>query len=99
MMSIIGKLVRPRRRLVGMTVTVYSRQACCCCHTAIDLLETHRGRHGFVIEVVDVDTDPALVEAYGHTVPVVAFDGKVRFKGIVNPVLLDRLLEAEARGQ
>ena len=31
------------------------------------------------------------------TVPVVAVDGKVRFKGVVNPVLLERLLLAESR--
>jgi hypothetical protein len=30
-------------------------------------------------------------------VPVVAVAGKVRFKGIVNPVLLERLLTAERR--
>ena len=64
---------------------------CCCCHKAIDLLEAYRRRHGFAIEVVDVDSDPALAEAHGLTVPVVAIDGKVRFKGVVNPVLLDRL--------
>jgi hypothetical protein len=30
-------------------------------------------------------------------VPVVAVNGKVRFRGKVNPVLLNRLLEAESR--
>ena len=30
--------------------------------------------------------------------PVVAIGGKVRFKGVVNPVLLERLLTAEGRG-
>jgi len=39
--------------------------------------------------------DPALAERYGLTVPVVAVDGKVRFKGVVNPVLLERLLAAQ----
>ena len=44
-----------------------------------------------------MDTDPDLVSAYGMTVPVVAVAGKVRFKGVVNPVLLERLLLAESR--
>jgi hypothetical protein len=30
-------------------------------------------------------------------VPVVAVDGKVRFRGVVNPALLERLLIAEGR--
>jgi hypothetical protein len=30
-------------------------------------------------------------------VPVVALNGKVRFRGVVNPTLLERLLTAESR--
>ncbi len=56
-----------------------------------------RGRHDFVVEVVDVDSDPSLVEAYGTSVPVVAVGGKVRFRGQVKPELLERLLRAERR--
>ena len=97
MMSLLERLVRPERRLSDLNVTVYSRSQCCCCHTAIDLLESRRQGYGFRIDVVDVDTDPALAEAHGLSVPVVAFDGKVRFRGVVNPVLLDRLLRGEAR--
>ena len=80
-----------------LTVTVYTRDGCSCCHKAVDVLKEFRRRYRFEIEEVDVDTDPALVSAYGTTVPVVAFAGKVRFKGVVNPVLLERLLLAESR--
>ncbi len=82
----------------GLAFTVYTRARCCCCHKALDLLEDHRTRYGFTLETVDVDCDPALTEAFGSMVPVVAVNGKVRFKGRVNPVLLQRLLEAEGRG-
>jgi glutaredoxin len=95
---VISLLTRLRgkrpKRLARMRVVVYTRAQCCCCHKAIDLLEEYRRRHGFTIETVDVDTDPALAEKYGLSVPVVAIDGKVRFKGVVNPVLLDRLIAA-----
>lgn len=97
MIAVLSRLVRPRPRATHLAFTVYSRQQCCCCHQAIELLERHRGRHGFALEVIDVDTDPALVEKHGEWVPVVAIDGKVRFRGKVNPVLLERLLAAEAR--
>lgn len=93
MTSLLQRLVR-RPKHAPVTVTVYTRQECCCCHTAIDLLETFRRKHNLVIEQVDVDGDPALAEAHGLSVPVVAIDGKIRFKGVVNPVLLKRLLEA-----
>ena len=58
------------------------------------MLETFRRKYNLVIEPVDVDGDPALIAAHGLSVPVVAIDGKVRFKGVVNPILLKRLLDA-----
>jgi glutaredoxin len=97
MMSLLRRF-RPKskQRLDGLRVTVYTRAQCCCCHKALDLLRDYKARHGFAIDEVDVDTDPALVAAHGLSVPVVAFDGKVRFKGVVDPVLLDRLIAAHA---
>ena len=94
MISLIRRLLKGPKRLDGLVVTVYSRAQCSCCHKAIDVLEPYRAKHGFTIEVVDIDTDPALVAAYGLEIPVVVIDGKVRFKGIVNPVLFERLIES-----
>lgn len=87
---------KPGPRLDHLTFTVYTRRQCCCCHKALDLLKDYQRRHGFAIEEVDVDSDPTLVAAHGLSVPVVAVAGKVRFKGQVNAVLLERLLAAEA---
>ena len=58
------------------------------------MLEGFRREHHLVIETIDIDQDPELVAAHGLTVPVVAIEGKVRFKGVVNPILLERLLAA-----
>lgn len=74
-------------------VQVYSRHGCTCCDKAMAVLEAAARKHRLKIEVIDVDTDPALVAAHGEHVPVVAIDGKVRFRGQVNPVLLERLLK------
>jgi glutaredoxin len=95
MMTLLKRLRGRPKRLDGLRVTVYTRAQCCCCHKALDLLREYQGRHGFAIEEVDVDSDPALVEAHGLSVPVVEFDGKVRFRGVVNRVLLDRLIGAQ----
>src|SRR4051812_8685179 len=97
MTSLLSRLVRRRPRAGHLHVTVYTREGCCCCHKALALLEGYR-RHGFAIETVDIDGDPDLVARHGTSVPVVEIDGKVRFRGVVNPVLLERLLHAAGRG-
>mgnify|MGYP002626166057 CR=1 FL=1 len=43
-------------------------------------------------ESIDVDADPALRERYNECVPVVHIDGRERFRGKINEVLLRRLL-------
>jgi glutaredoxin len=98
MISLVKRLVRPRADAQSVSVTVYTREGCCCCHKALDLLTDSQRRHGFTIETVDVDSDPALAAEHGDSVPVVEVNGKVRFRGVVNPVLLERLLRAERRG-
>jgi glutaredoxin len=98
MTTLLRRLRGRSRRLDGLCVTVYTRAQCCCCHKALDLLREYQKRHGFAIEEIDVDSSPELVTEHGLSVPVVAFDGKVRFRGVVNRVLLERLLAAGARG-
>ena len=44
---------------------------------------------------MDIDSDPDLVAQFDTSVPVVALNGKVRFRGVVKPSLLDRLVLAE----
>ena len=95
MIRLLARLIGPRLKVDHLKVTVYIRGECCCCHTAIAFLKGYQKHYRFAIDLVDVDSDPALVEAYGLTVPVVTIDGKVRFKGVVNQVLFDRLLAAE----
>lgn len=69
---------------------VYTRRGCHLCDEAVDLLRTY----GLQPELVDVDADPELRAKYNECVPVVVIDGKPRFRGRVNRVLLERLLGA-----
>jgi glutaredoxin len=87
---------RSRIKVEHLRFCVYTRADCGCCHKALDLLKRYQRRHRFAIEEVDIDADPELKARYNTTVPVVAVNGKVRFRGIINPVLLDRLLLAES---
>ena len=38
-MTLLSRLVRPRRKAEPLAVTVYTRRDCCCCHRALDLLK------------------------------------------------------------
>jgi glutaredoxin len=96
MTSLLTRLWRRPPQAEHLTFTVYTRTQCCCCHKALDVLKTAQQRFGFMIEEVDVDSDPDLVAQFDTDVPVVALNGKVRFRGVVNPMLLERLLEAES---
>ncbi|HEX5765243.1 MAG TPA: glutaredoxin family protein [Woeseiaceae bacterium] len=55
---------------------VFSRQGCHLCELMVEeLVPLVRGRA--LVEVVDVDTEPALREEYGLRVPVLACDGRM----------------------
>jgi glutaredoxin len=97
MPSLLTRLLHRSPRADHLTFTVYTRAQCCCCHKAIDVLKEAQQRFGFAIEEVDVDGDPNLVAQFDTEVPVVTLNGKVRFRGVVNPALLNRLLSAEMR--
>ena len=95
MTSLLTQLWRRPPRAEHLTFTIYTRGQCCCCHKAFDALKAAQKQFGFAIEEVDVDGDPDLVAQFDTEVPVVTLNGKVRFRGVVNPMLLDRLIRAE----
>ncbi len=74
-------------------VVLYTRRGCHLCDEALALLQ----RHGLQPTLVDIDADPVLCERYNECVPVVEIDGRERFRGRVNEVLLRRLLNSEGR--
>ena len=60
---------------------------------ALDLLRAEGRRARFTLTVRDITNDPALLAEHGLEVPVVFIDGRKRFFGKVDPVLLRRALE------
>jgi glutaredoxin len=73
-------------------VVVYTREGCHLCDNAIDLLQRYCRYLPETIEI-DIDEDPELQDRFNECVPVVEFDGKIRFRGNVNEQLLRRLIE------
>lgn len=70
------------------SVKLYTRPGCHLCEDAEKLLR----QHGLSPELINIDTDPDLTNRYNLTIPVVEIDGKERFRGVVNEMLLKRLL-------
>jgi hypothetical protein len=74
-------------------LVLYTRAGCHLCEEARATLEKYAAWLPPIWEV-DIDGDPVLVERFTTCVPVVEFDGKVRFRGRVNELLLRRLIAA-----
>jgi glutaredoxin len=69
-------------------VLLFTRAGCHLCEEAAALL----ARYGLTPQTIDIDANPELRAKYDTCVPVVVIDGKERFRGRVNEVLLKRLL-------
>jgi glutaredoxin len=85
--------LRRRRRLQDWDIVMYTRPGCHLCEQAWTQLEAARQRYEFNLRSINVDDAPELAREYGECVPVVVINGRVRFRGRINPVLLQRLLE------
>ena len=75
-----------------MDVTLYTRRGCHLCDDAYKLLVAH----GLKPATIDVDAEPKLLDKFNECVPVVEIDGKIRFRGHVDPALLRRLFARSA---
>jgi hypothetical protein len=75
------------------SVLLYTRAECGLCEEAAALLTAYRDYLPPVSEI-DIDADPDLTSKFDTCVPVVEIDGKVRFRGRVNEMLLRRLIES-----
>jgi glutaredoxin len=71
-------------------VVLYMRGGCHLCEEAKLLIE----QFGLEPAVIDIDRDPELKQRFDTCVPVVEIDGRVRFRGRVDPMLLRRILES-----
>jgi glutaredoxin len=75
-----------------LKVVLYTRVGCHLCDDALALLR----QYGLEPQLIDIDADPALLKQFNECAPVVEIDGKVRFRGRINEVLLSRLVANQA---
>lgn len=77
-------------------VELYTRVHCHLCDDAKAALERVRVQAPFELSIIDVDTDPRLVELYGLEVPVVLVDGKKVAKYRVDEAALIKRLRGRS---
>ena len=59
-------------------VHLYTRRGCRSCDDTLALLGEMRSQWDFTLEEIDVDSDPALSESVGCSVPLVTINGGSR---------------------
>jgi glutaredoxin len=69
-------------------VLLYTRDGCHLCEAALRTLE----QAGLKVRQIDIDSNPELKALYDACVPVVVIDGRERFRGGIDNLLLRRLL-------
>ncbi|MCX7700661.1 MAG: glutaredoxin family protein [Gemmataceae bacterium] len=89
---------RERRPSSDAEVVLFTRAGCHLCEEAHEFLHAEQARLPFRLVVRDVDASPETRHEYGECVPVVLVDGRVRFRGRIDPVLWRRLMRHRSRG-
>jgi glutaredoxin len=74
-------------------VTVYSRNGCHLCESAVNSLETLRDELKFELEIISIDGDAELERLYGNEVPVIHINGEHHDFYRVDPVRFRTSLE------
>jgi len=80
-------------------VTVYSRQGCHLCESAVNTLEGMREELAFTIDVIYIDGNPELEKLYGNEVPVIHINGEHHDFYKVDPERFRTSLEKHRRHQ
>ena len=74
-------------------VVLYTREGCCLCDEAREVLLRVRAQRPFVLEERDIEADDALLRAYLERIPVVTIDGVEAFEFFVDESELARRLD------
>jgi hypothetical protein len=85
--------VRQYSRPLFQSCRLLTREQCHLCDDARAVLMTFQYALP-PIEIVDIDDNPQLIRQFGESVPVVEINGRVRFRGAVQPALLRRMIDA-----
>lgn len=75
------------------TCELLTRPGCVLCDDAMAVLIGFQNALP-AITAIDITGDPQLERQFGESIPVVRLDGRVRFRGAVDPLLMQRIVDA-----
>jgi glutaredoxin len=75
-------------------LTLYSKPGCHLCDDMKHVIDAVSARVPLSLEIIDISSDPALLERYGIEIPVLLIDGKKAAKYRVTIAELERRLRA-----
>lgn len=76
-------------------LTLYGKPGCCLCDNAKDVIARLRSDYEYVLDEVDITSDPKIYERYRYTIPVVVVDGKGEVVTRISEYRLRQVLEAQ----
>ena len=78
-------------------VRLYSKEGCCLCSEAKDLLLKLSPRYDLEVQEVYITSDEALFEKYKYLIPVIEIGGEVGLAGRIEEESLRDVLAARLR--
>ena len=84
-------------RLGPIELALYTRKNCPLCDEMKREIAHALHDEPHSLREIDIDSDPALVELHGRSIPVLAIDGRVAFKGRLTARELVRKVERARR--
>jgi hypothetical protein len=70
-----------------------TRPGCELCDDALNVLIAFQGVLP-PVSMIDISENPQLTRQFGESIPVVILDSRVRFRGAVDPLLMQRIVDA-----
>lgn len=80
-------------------VNLYTRRNCPLCDEAADLLRRLAPEFGLEVEEMDIEGDPALLERYRDSIPVIALDGEFLLSAPLPETRVRMVLTRRLRGR
>jgi phosphatidylglycerol:prolipoprotein diacylglycerol transferase len=96
MLLLVAALWSGLRQVRTITpVTMFMKPGCHLCEVALQELERLQRRYPHRVELVDIGSDPALLEQFGERIPVLRVGGR-DYAAPLMPATLERALQSHA---
>ena len=77
----LGDWFNKRDHIEPLELVLYTRRDCHLCEEMKHEIARAEIAQPYTLREVDIDSDPELVQLHGRSIPVLAIDGRIAFKG------------------